>query len=536
VAGESRDDASAGVVRPVSKDSPTGEWIRYEAEFEGLKAQIDGLSGVDPSTVDWRQVVSLSSDILEKRSKDILVASYLASGLFERDGFRGLEEGLAALVQMTSTYWDGLFPEMKRARARASAVAWLVERLTEVVEPEQTRPADREALEGCIRQTEALAQFLDEKMGDKAPALGPLRRTLEKAVEELDRREAAPAPAPAEETVRVEKAAERTLKTTSEPLDLSSPEQAERALGRTLSSLKKIGRLLRQKDPRDPRAYQLARIVAWLPMTQVPNHTDGQTQFSPSGASQSLVESYLALAAKGEWSKLLEQAESQFERSVLWLDVQRFIAMALAELGSDYERAKQVVVGELTTLIRRFPEVVDLRFSNDTEFAAEETRAWIASSVLAGSEEAADLLPATTAPAAGSGEDEALQEALEEAGKLVRKRKLSRAVATLGQLVDVSGDRRRRFLRRLALARFLADARQHQLAISQLECLDEEVRRFGLEQWEPALSLEVLQLYLGCQNTMLSGEWKSLSEAAGKARELYSRLARIDAGVALGLK
>ncbi len=522
--------------KPVSAGSPAGEWIRYEAEFESLKSEIDQLS-VDPKATDWQQVVSLSSEILGERSKDLLVGCYLAAGLYQLKGFRGLEEGLEALSRMASTYWDGLFPPLKRNKARASAVTWLVDRQSEIVDPEQTRPEDREAIEGCLRQVETLSGFFDEKLGPSAPAFGPLRRGLKAAVQELERAQAPPEPPPKPRVEKAPAAAPTPAPKPPAPAPAATPEisssrEAERALVRTLAPLKKIGRLLRPSDPADPRAYQLGRIVAWLRMTELPRNTDGLTNLPPEGASPALAERYQALADTGEWSRLLEQAESQFERSVLWLDAQRFVALALSELGDAYRGAHRVVVGELATLIRRFPQLPQLRFANDTPLAAAETREWLAG-VVAGT--AGDAAPAAAAPVFGD-EDEELEQVLAQAGQMAREKQLPRAVAELRRLVAEAGGRSRGFSRRLALARFLADARQHRLAIAQLEHLDEEVRRFRLEEWDPALALEVLRLFLGCQNQMIRGEWKKIPEAAARARELFSRLARIDAAAALGLQ
>ncbi len=519
--------------KPVSAGSPAGEWIRYEAEFESLKSEIDQLS-VDPKATDWQQVVSLSSEILGERSKDLLVGCYLAAGLYELRGFQGLEEGLEALSRMASTYWQELFPPLKRSKARASALAWLVDRQGEAVDPETTRPEDRDAIEGCLRQVAALAAFLDGKMGDSSPSFGPLRRGLEAAARELERTQAPPKPQVENKPAAPASAPKAPTPAPAVSPEISSTADAERALARSLGPLRKIGRLLRLDDPADPRAYQLGRIVAWLRMTELPRNADGLSNLPPEGASPALAERYQTLADDGQWSQLLEQAESQFERSVLWLDAQRFVALALSELGDAYRGAHRVVVGELATLIDRFPELPNLRFANDTPLAAAETRKWLAGGVAAAAAGAAEA-PAPVTAFAGE-EDEELEQILEQAGQLAREKRLPQAVAALRRLVTEAGGRRRGFARRLALARFLADARQHRLAITQLEYLDEEVRRFRLEEWDPALALEVLRLFLGCQNQMIRGEWKKVPEAVAQARELFSRLARLDVATALGLQ
>jgi hypothetical protein len=90
-------------------------------------------------------------------------------------------------------------------------------------------------------------------------------------------------------------------------------------------------------------------------------------------------------------------------------------------------------------------------------------------------------------------------------------------------------------MRKLALAHFLADTQEHRLAVPVLEALDEEIRRYTLEEWEPGLSLDALRLHLHCQRQLLRAEEPS-QEALRKEKDTFARLARLDAAAALELK
>ena len=113
--------------QPIAGGAPAGESVRYETEFEQLSVEIEKLTAVEQVAVDWRVVVNLSSILLKDKGKDLLVASYLATGLLERESYSGLAAGIAVVNGLVANFWEGLFPESRRLRARVSAIDWMLE-------------------------------------------------------------------------------------------------------------------------------------------------------------------------------------------------------------------------------------------------------------------------------------------------------------------------------------------------------------------------------------------------------------------------
>ena len=68
-------------IEPIPGPDPAGENIRYEEEFTRLDDEIAKLQSGGPTAVDWPGVVSMASSIPSKRSKDLLVASWLTYAL-----------------------------------------------------------------------------------------------------------------------------------------------------------------------------------------------------------------------------------------------------------------------------------------------------------------------------------------------------------------------------------------------------------------------------------------------------------------------
>jgi hypothetical protein len=74
-----------------------------------------------------------------------------------------------------------------------------------------------------------------------------------------------------------------------------------------------------------------------------------------------------------------------------------------------------------------------------------------------------------------------------------------------------------------------------EVAMPQLEFLQEQVDRFGLEEWEPALGLEVEQLLLECYYALVKKTKEPPNTLVEKAARLHARLCRLDVTAVLTL-
>ena len=118
--------------RPISDDSPAGSDIRDSVEFEQIQGEIDKLTAISGNgPVNWEQLAKFCETTIASKSKDLLITCYLNGALLETQGLEGLSAGLHVLSDLLETYWDNLFPTIKRLRARRNAVQWLVDRISQ---------------------------------------------------------------------------------------------------------------------------------------------------------------------------------------------------------------------------------------------------------------------------------------------------------------------------------------------------------------------------------------------------------------------
>jgi type VI secretion system protein VasJ len=221
----------------------------------------------------------------------------------------------------------------------------------------------------------------------------------------------------------------------------------------------------------------------------------------------------------------VEQVESQFPNQLFWLDPHRIVVHALKELGPSYHLAKESVVDEIKTLVRRLPQLPACRFSDEVPFADEETRRWLD-----------ELQHSHVEAPASEGRDNGtfiedgkrIAELRMQASTLLEQGRVREAVALLQKESSSVGSERDRFLLTIEAAKLCLRGGHPNIALSQLEGLDERITRFSLDQWEPRLCLDVwrtmwqLLQQLGRDSKRPVPEWTSRCEV------LYRRICGVD--------
>jgi len=107
----------AGLLEPVSAESPCGEDLEYAGVMEldrlaqGRPEQEIGGTLVPAEEPDWREVHRLALE-LSASTRDLRVLVRLAQALLRTDGFPGLRDGVALLRGVVERYWDGLYPPL----------------------------------------------------------------------------------------------------------------------------------------------------------------------------------------------------------------------------------------------------------------------------------------------------------------------------------------------------------------------------------------------------------------------------------------
>jgi type VI secretion system protein VasJ len=508
---------------PIAGASPTGASARFDQEYLVIAEEVGKLDAPAGGEVNWKQIVQDAGKMLQKRSKDLVIAVYLAHALHVTDGPGGLLTGMVLITESIERYWDTMFPEAKRPRGRANALQWLMEKTA--IALQTASPGTLEEMEGLEVVVRRLSQVTREKLRDLCPAFGPVLDPVVQLKAAATPPEPPPPPPPKPDAGAApgpsDQAAAAPAAPTVEVAAPAAPATAADALDflrNVGSSLASAAVTMRQADAADAQAYRILRIGLWLHLVSAPPAAGGKTQIPPP--PEPLRNQLAALVQNQKWLALIEETESAAMQHRFWLDLHRMSWQALSALGSSHERARDAVAAEVRSLLARMPLIPTLSFGDGMPLADPQTRSWIEDQLQAAS--------ATPARNVGATEDSGLAERLAEAKKLFAGGQAGEALALLRDEAERRRSGRARFLVRVEMARLAAGAGLAPVAKALYEELDREATEHRLDEWEPAIAAECLKGYLAAARALS----KDPRGASPDLTDAYRRLCRVDPAAA----
>ncbi len=530
---------------PVSEDNPQGVDSRYEPAFEELQAEIDKLGSPTASGgINWQRVGQLAEQILTQESKDLLVGSYFAVSQIYIDGLAGLETGLGVYRDLLQTYWDTMFPKKKRMRGRVAAVEWWLEKSGAALEFLGLQFASLENQEAVLAECEAVQQLCSE-LFPEPPDFGVLTR----AVSALSAGEGAETeqPSPVEETVPEKGEEESTASNEPEPAhqtatpaqpstpappaappspaqQTASDEGSHQLIQTSNENLKRAALALLGEDLSSQLGHRSLRTAVWAEIDALPRAADGKTLIPPP--EPHIMTAMQDLSSRGDWLNLATAAGSHFPQYIFWLDLQRYCAIGLENLGQPYTGAHETVCAETAHFLQRMSGLTELQFADGFPFADEETRDWC-QSLGAGGGASMDLGAGAASGQGDTEETAKLSGVLEQAGQLVKAKKLIEAVQLVQEGLQEARSGKEAMQWRLGLVRILISGRKADIALSHCEKLTEDLERYNVEYWDPQ---QALLAYTTTYHCVKMNSAKMLKERGG---QLLDKIARLDSAEAL---
>jgi len=502
---------------PISGDNPGGIDAADDEQYLEVDAQMTGVDRIEADEPDWFLIEQHVVNLLRNKSKDVEMASALGHALFKRYSYAGLSASIALFTELVKNFWDHLYPE--RPRRRKARMEMLADRFTDQswFRDNQPKGNDFDALDVCLARTEELKAALTERMPDDPPELDKFLRGLkEHAAKRPKAAQAAPAAAPSAP------AGGGAASVAAGGAGFSAGEIAD--VGSAVNAVLAAAAFIRKADDADPLPYAINRIVKWSSIA-LPSTDAAKFEIPPPEAST--LEALPHQFNSGIWDHLLKNAESAFRANdPLWLDLQRWICGAMTGLGPKYDRARQVIMTLTGGLVTRLGNgLFELTFRGGTPLCSGETKMWIES----------ELHSSSGGGGGGSAAmaDGKLTEASEKARKLAGSGKLKEALEELQGGLLTCTQQRDRLLWRLRIAQLCYDAKKLRLAASLLEDCYEEIKRYHIDEWEPALAVDVAQTLYRCRKALTAGDKEPAQEALQGVRESFAWLCQLDPLAAL---
>ncbi|TKK28374.1 type VI secretion system protein TssA [Pseudomonas sp. CFBP13528] len=473
---------------PCSSGNFAGNDVRFSSEFETMETEVAKTQSIHGGSLpNWQQVCDISERMLREQSKDLRAAVWLTWALHQRDSFPGLLAGLGLLVYLCEHHWAPVYPA--KPCTRVAALGWLVTRLDSLFSHNLSLvdqlPLFRALHEHLVR----LDELLNEHLGSDAPLLLPSRRQLSERLARATQGGVEPAGI-AGVIAQVKQAGTQLLKPES---PINNEKDAHKALRALQEQARTLCTWWLRQNATDLRALRLGRTLAWLSLVNYPDaNSEGVTALRPLAPDK--LNRYQDRLSHGHHAELLLELEASLAGALFWFDGLRMVWECLEALHAS--QAMTELEMSFALLLQRLPNLPELRFDDGTPFAAPATCEWITLHVIR------HLHKPESFNAVADVGSEPWEAALQAAMPSVRKEGLKTAVSVLTQGLKSACSERARFHWRLALARLCVRAGKPDLGRIQLEQLDLELQRAGLDRWEPELALHVGRLLYRCYDLL----------------------------------
>ncbi len=468
-----------------SPSSFVGSDMRFSNEFEVLETELGKAHSIHGAGLpDWQKISEISECILREHSKDLRVAAWLTWALYQRDSFAGLLAGLGVLRELCEHHWTQVYPV--KLRTRVAAFGWLVLRLEQACAHNLPLSDQRPLFQALLEHLECLDQIWGEQLGSEAPLLLPVRRQLSARLAQ-----AAAEPGDVAGVIARVKPAPSPLPAPEQPLN--NEKDAHKRLRALQEQAWPLCTWWLRQDAADPRALRLGRTLAWLMLVNYPDaNNERVTALRPLATDKR--KRYQDRFSQGHYADLLLELEVSLAGAMFWFDGLRMVWECLEALHADLAMTELEM--QFALLLHRLPNLPEYRFEDGTPFADSATGEWIAFHVMRHlhKPEPSNVVVDSAA--------QPWEAALQAVMPCLRKDGLKAAVSVLKQGLRAACGDRARFHWHLALARLCVAAGKHDLARIQLEQLDLQLQRTGLESWEPELAMQVGQLLYRCYDLL----------------------------------
>lgn len=490
---------------------------RESEAFSSLNQEIEKLTSLSgASQPDWARIEQLGCEFLT-RSKDFLVASWLAEAWTQRHAMMGVGAGLSLMAGLTEKYWDTAIPPVHRLRGRRNAVMWWIDRLMPWLETHTDVSIGSELAERMVSATRQLDALLSEK-DPEAPSLARLLGLLQRIPVDAETKPsasvaaattAATAPPPetpagpaqstassdspspssppaspaAPATVPVQSTSPAAAPIPSAairsgPVEIKSNDDLVALLKPIQDQVAQIGPALLQFDHAHPLSIQLSRFAARVGILEMPVATAGQTAIAPPPVA--ILDAYEKVTASKNPQAMVEFCEARIRTFPFWLDLDLHSARGYAMMGAAGSKMRDAITEALLTFLTRLPGIEGYSFSSGMPFASAETQGWIRQ---------------CREEKAGASPTDAFGLAQTRASALQAEGNHDAAMSVWQEYLVSNSSQRDRFRARLAWAEMVLVSQPETDSLVLLEPLAEECLRMHLAQWEPELASRLWVLH-----------------------------------------
>jgi len=358
-------------ITPINEQNRAGEDVKYDEDFEKIESEISKLTSPSASNeIDWELVARLCENILQTKSKNLLVGVYLCYALFKVRGIDGLSDAITVLADLLENYWDVMYPPLRRIKGRINAIEWMLDKVSKEFENTQEIQTDTQKKDGFLTNLKRIDDFLNEQLED-APLFYNLIKLADMKLvtssAEIKQEEVQ------KEQIRQPEVQKEEIEQKVVEVKQSLSGDVEKDFKGVVSNLNLlVGQMIEAKDYRS-ELFVINRSFAWLDIDELPSSDKNITMLPPPDTQE--MEILQKLYEEKEYEALLWAAESRITTYLFWLDLHFYVAQSLKNLGKN--QAAQSVWQQTLYFVNKLPKLQNLSFSDSTPFAAKMTKKWL---------------------------------------------------------------------------------------------------------------------------------------------------------------
>jgi type VI secretion system protein ImpA len=128
------------LLSPISADNSTGESLRYDPVYDQIRALRreddatlpQGVWKYEQKRADWPAVEGLCLKLLETRSKDLQIASWLLEAWLKQHGFSGAAVGFEVIHALCEKFWNELHSRIENTdiEFRIAPLVWINQKIS----------------------------------------------------------------------------------------------------------------------------------------------------------------------------------------------------------------------------------------------------------------------------------------------------------------------------------------------------------------------------------------------------------------------
>lgn len=581
---------TSDLVLPIPGSNPSGQDLRYTDIYDRIKEARrhddptlpQGAWEKPPKTADYKRVISIATEALSTKTKDLQIAAWLTDALLKTEGISGLTNGLRLVTELVDKFWDSLYPSIEDGdeEMRSAPLEWIGTRLSPAIRDvaltetgytltqynqsravgyesagnaeryqsavadgkitadlfddalKSTRIGFYEALSlqiaDALRAARGLASTCERRFTQDSPSFGSLQEALDELKQAVNVLLRIKGSYQIDDTIlsaSVDPAGEQLPASPTRVTDLDAVRSTSTVKGAEPSTCADAVKqmlaavsYIRKSERTNVIPYAVLRALRWSELRLLSHPLDSSALAPPSSE---LRQTLRGCSMNKDWNGLLDAAEGAMEQECgrAWLDIQRHTVKACNELGGDFTAIADLILATLRTLIQDFPELLTLTLSDDTPAANSETQRWLRYDVL---RTTAD--PSMTSTATRVTESHATINGLDgftSGVTAAQENRYDDAVRLLRSAVMRQTSGRAKFVCKSVLAESCLRAGYYGMAQAILEELVGLIEQHKLAEWES--SDEIVRVYKMLANCLdkVDGDPKAKAD-------VYSRICRLD--------